>query len=555
MDGERSIARSCVIITTLVMPCIVIAFVKALVCVVKAFLCVVKKLCDYVQGELDLFNEIYEDNQILTWDKEGLFVAFIKGEDQSDRRQESNILRPTTENEVKATIVARINSGIAMTSTTKRPLIEERLLRDLLLGKSCDPLRVYSGIACKSNLPFVHNSQHCAKIDAFMSDSHHLATNENTMGANYLCAVDSRKDRSHETKKGSLCANREDHCQSPDSRLQVNSHDGASVPISQLAVLSQNSANKHVFISQEIERSSFRVDKKEKRGKTASVGSPNQVDIDQGENATSQETEHSPFNFCKDGKRGRHASVSCIFQVSEVKEVTSPKHERSSVIVNKEKKRSHAATAGCSGQTVAPVQPGKKPRKEPVAPLHRRKTPLSAPISKKMNKKKTSRKVPSSRVPNATLTGQQELVKLNKAPTNKKAMPTGGLLNANLPSQAKSSHEYSETMKTDQEPISVQNVELLNDKRPLPVTPFSVEPAEETMDMDQESLPATPSMTELVSLMEQLQIAPSEDPASDYVADVSDSDSDDDSDDAEYVLYPELQSLAEQVLQIIQLLA
>lgn len=140
MDGERSIARNCVIITTLVMPCIVIAFVKALVCVVKAFLCVAKKLCAYVQGELDLFNEIYEDNQILTWDKGGLFVAFRKGEDQRDRRQESNILRPTTENEVKATIVARINSGIAMTSTTKRPLIEERLLRDLLLGKSCDPL-------------------------------------------------------------------------------------------------------------------------------------------------------------------------------------------------------------------------------------------------------------------------------------------------------------------------------------------------------------------------------------------------------------------------------
>jgi len=67
------------------------------------------------------------------------------------------------------------------------------------------------------------------------------------------------------------------------------------------------------------------------------------------------------------------------------------------------------------------------------------------------------------------------------------------------------------------------------------------------MDMDQASLPATPSMTELVSLMEKLRVAPPVDPASDYVADVPDSESDDDSDAAENVLFPELQSLREQV--------
>ena len=86
-----------------------------------------------------------------------------------------------------------------------------------------------------------------------------------------------------------------------------------------------------------------------------------------------------------------------------------------------------------------------------------------------------------------------------------------GLLIANL--QLKDTHR---------EPTSVQNVEeLLNAKRPLPVTPISGEPAEESIDLGQASLPATPSMTELVSLMEKLQIAPTEDLAPDYVADVS----------------------------------
>jgi len=54
-------------------------------------------------------------------------------------------------------------------------------------------------------------------------------------------------------------------------------------------------------------------------------------------------------------------------------------------------------------------------------------------------------------------------------------------------------------------------------------------------------------------LPEQVQFLPSEDLASDYVADVSDSHPDDES-DAEYALFHELQSLGEQVLQIIQLL-
>ena len=69
----------------------------------------------------------------------------------------------------------------------------------------------------------------------------------------------------------------------------------------------------------------------------------------------------------------------------------------------------------------------------------------------------------------------------------------------------------------------------------------------------QEPLPTTPSVTELVSLMGQLQIASSVDPVWD-VPDKCDSELHDDC-DGEYDLYPQLQSFLEQVLLLIELLA
>lgn len=51
----------------------------------------------------------------------------------------------------------------------------------------------------------------------------------------------------------------------------------------------------------------------------------------------------------------------------------------------------------------------------------------------------------------------------------------------------------------------------MNAKRPLPVTPCFVEPADDAVDTDQESVSTTPSSTEFVFLMEQLQMSPSQD--------------------------------------------
>ena len=90
-------------------------------------------------------------------------------------------------------------------------------------------------------------------------------------------------------------------------------------------------------------------------------------------------------------------------------------------------------------------------------------------------------------------------------------------------------------------------------KRPLLVTPFTVQADEESMDTGQEPLRTTPSVTELVSLTEQRQIASSVDHVWE-VPDESDSEAHDDC-DGEYDLYPELQSLPEQMLLLIELLA
>ena len=132
----------------------------------------------------------------------------------------------------------------------------------------------------------------------------------------------------------------------------------------------------------------------------------------------------------------------------------------------------------------------------------------------------------------------------NQEPAKNIAIPFEGLLNASLPLQS-----------PDKESTTGQNVlgDVMDARRPLPVTPFTVEQAAESMETDQELLQTTPSMTEFASLMEQLTISLPED--EDYdVPLVSDSDSYDES-DAEYDLFPELQSLPEQVLQLIQLLA
>ena len=370
MDGERSIIRNCVIIAALVVPCVVIAVVTALVCVVKVFLCAVEKLCAYVQRELDLFNEIYEDDPASVGDKGGLFVAFIKGEDVDGRRQTKNTLKPLSKKKKAASIKTSINNGIAVTSTVKSPTIGELLLRDLTLQRSCAPLRVYSR---KTALPYDHKRQDCVKADASLSDLNDRVTSEVVRGDNQLCAVKGSKDQSHETTKAPPCTNRGVSCQaSSDSSETASRAESVNiVPCSRVGVIRQNSVAKQVNVSGGTERSSLRAEKRKKRKEAVSVGCLDQVGLDHSKTLTSQETERSSFVINKGKQRSKPAKVYCSNQVGMDKKGATRESEDTSFGVNKGRKRRNAPRVGCSSELVSPGQSAKKRRNEPVEAHHR----------------------------------------------------------------------------------------------------------------------------------------------------------------------------------------
>ena len=308
--------------------------------------------------------------------------------------------------------------------------------------------------------------------------------------------------------------------------------------------------------NQEIERSSA-VTKRKKGSKPASITCSNQINVDK--DAASQEIKHSSFDVNNGQKRSKALIFGYSNEVSADKKAEAPQEIGRSSTAKKEKKRDKPASVGCSNQISVSEFQAKKPRKEPVAVQHRRETSVLTRL-RKITKERASQNGPHSRTRtilrqrklqgvelrhNARFVGQPELFKAaNQEPEKEIAIPFEGLLNENLPLQF-----------PGKESTTRHNVigDVMDAKRPLPVTPFTAEQAAESMETDQELLQSTPSMTELASLMEQLTISLPED--EDYdVPLVSDSDSYDES-DAEYDLYPELQSLPEQVLQLIQLLA
>ena len=324
-----------------------------------------------------------------------------------------------------------------------------------------------------------------------------------------------------------------------------------------------------------IKRSSLCVEKRKKSSEDArSVCCSNKVCSEKKLSTQDQTIKRLTSRVDKARKeRGKDMGVECSKQVCPDKEVTTQTVGRStSCSVKKAKKRGKAMNIGCSSQTVESEQSAKKKRQEPVAADHHRKIP--APSSfRKVVKEKTSKtaarlhaklrqrklmKVELRR--DAPSNVQPVLMKANQEPATANAISFGALIDANIPSPV-----------PDQEPTEVHSVlgELVNAKRLLPVTPFTVQPAEESGDTDQ----ASPSTTELVCLMEKFHITPSEELT--YAAYESDSNSVDyckyelyDSDgdcvlcdcdqlddgDGEFDQFPELKGLPEQVFQIIHLL-
>ena len=373
--------------------------------------------------------------------------------------------------------------------------------------------------------------------------------------------VEKRKKRSKAASVGCLSKVGGDHTkklssqESENDSFNVNKRKNGTKTTG-VDYSNHSGVDKKISDPQEIERSSRAVSKRKNRGKPGSIACSNQIDVDTN---ASQQIERSSLNVKNEQQSIKASMVGCSSEVSADKKVEAPQAIGRSSTAKKGKKRSKPASVGCFTQTTASEFQAKKPRKEQVAAQCRRETPVLARL-RKIVKEKASHNGPHSRTRTITrqrklkevelrnktrFVGQPEVSKVaNQEPAKEMAIPFEGLLNANLPLQS-----------LDKESVSGQNLlgEVMDAKRPLPVTPFTMEPTTESMETDQELLPTTPSMTELVSLMEQLTILPSED--QDYdVPLISDYDSDDES-DAEYDLFPELQSLPEQVLQLLQLLA
>lgn len=507
-----------------------IAVLTALLNFVKAaFLFVVKCGKADLQRELDLFKELHEQNDACEWDKEGLFLAFIKGEDIRDRREKKSTLKLKAKKITKA----RIISGNALTSTAKCPMIGELFPRGLyILSRPCTPFRVHSGVTMKNT---VHTCDHkpndFSVVDASLSDACLSVTKDIVTDTNQFRTMNGCNEH---TTTAPISRIHQVTCQpvvsvvaSPES--EVNRHDDApSVPCSYNAVLDWSNAGYSVTF-QEIERASpCVIDKRKKRSKRLSVVRSSQNNV---EKKASPKRSSSHVN--KEEKGSNVETFYCSSQQvdddTKSNKVTSPIIERSSLGANKGKKRSIGAPASCSNETQTSEQSAKKPRKEPA---HLRLKILQLSSFRKMIKDKEYEKSRSKRVRQRKLmesradkrlpfTGQLDHMKTSHEPASTKVAQFEGIPNANQQVQA----------ATNQAQTAV--------KQPLPVR--------------QVLLPTTPSATELASLMEQFPIGPSVDSVCD-VLDVCDSYSDDES-DAEYDVYPESQSLPEQVLQLIQLLA
>ena len=402
-------------------------------------------------------------------------------------------------------------------------------------------------------------------------------TNDIATGADQPRSGNGIKDHSNETTEAPLCAHRKVHFQAKGASTEINWSGGASVPCYNVRLRSKNSANKKVSGDSDNGRSTLSVDKKDETTKAKSTDCFHQTSVDWkattaenkrsnsdvkkgkkgskdassascstrdngGKKVTNQEGERLSFSVDKENKGSKAASsASRSTRDNGDKKVTNQEGELSSFGVGKGKKRSKMASAGCSNQTAASERSGKKRRKE----TDRKKNSSSSNLRKLITEKssqKTRTKAKQRKLmelilkADTSFIGQPQLMKADHKPANENGIPPKERSNTNTPLQG-----------TNQETTAVQNVlgGLVNAKRPLPVTPFTVQPDEETMATCEEPLPTTPSVTELVSRMEQLQIAS---------PDESDSESYDDC-DGEYDVCPELLSLPEQVLMLMQLLA
>lgn len=502
MDREiRSVLTSVCIITALCIPVTAILVVRALICALKITFSAANKLCACVQSELELLNELCAQNQKPVWDELDLFAAFIKGDDVHGGRERNNNLRYKLDNKKKTAAKTNDNGATVLTSKVKRPMIGNSFFRSLL-----DSSPVCTFLTAKDRpLSRHHKNQECVKSDAVKSTSGDLENGNVKMRTEELRAVNSSKDCKTKNTTAALCTDHKLHHQDTITRADRDCHAGKNGHCSHVSVPSENNATR-----------------KAKRASSSQVTLASEV--------TPQENQRSHSAVKKDKKRRKAVNEGC-------NKVAPRQHDRSSLGAKKGKKRRKAVQASeCSAKKRC-----KDPIRREISSSFSLRKLIAQRLSEKARAKARQRKLMELILTaDKHILGQIELTKVYQNTASRNEIPPTWQSYTTIPSEG-----------TRHESGGLRNVfeELMNGKRPLPVNPFKVEPAQEPMDTSQELLPTAPSMTELVSLVAELHISQFTDSVCD-ISDQSESDC-----DSEYDPYPELQSLPQQVLNLIEFLA
>lgn len=550
MDTEiRFVLVNLLTITILFVPATVIVVISAVICLLKKSFTALRKIYVLLKLELEFVEEVYGDNEEAVWDKHGLFIAFIKGEElQTFSRQKKKKFKHK--------------------KAGKRPITVQEV--------------------CSSNFPTERPS-----INSSSLNFANQCTVSSQIGAHRACALS--EERCHDKGKKIIHV-RKEHKLGSQARAAV----AVTAPINlnlveslltfRLPTLPQSHRSRKARLLQWDKWLPVLNRGEMKRYNVSSLTCPFKGEADKDEKL--QVKDRSLSSSVESDKQKRQSSIKDHsdqdhdeVNVKEILEevdrlgvddtkiselpyetydlwvgVDKKLKDQQHCAVNQGKKRSNPVSSDNYSSRLTT----KKRRKERLAAIQReqmkRRNPANDSSSSSSENttgaaaKKTRRErvtVQQRNQRNATL-GQMIHAPHSKS-RRQKFKEQAEVINvtANL-------NEQLETR--EQEQVLVDNApgELANAKRPLPVTPLATQPSSANgNDTSEDTVSLSPpSITQLISLFESLHVQESIDLSvcvalDDNTVTGSDGKFDDDS-DAEYDVFPDMRNFPNEVIKIIE---
>lgn len=550
MDTEiRFVLVNLLTITILFVPATVIIVITAGICLLKKSFTALRKIYVLVKLELEFVEEVYGDNEEAVWDKHGLFIAFIKGEElQTFSRQKKKCFKHK--------------------KAGKRPITVQE---------------VWS-----SNFPTVRPSLNSSSLN--FADQ---CTVSSKIGAHRACGLN--EERCHDKGKKRIHVGK-DHKLGSQAREAV----GVAVPINLNLVESLLSFRLPTLLQSHRSRKARRLqwpkwpsvlnrgdmkryhvssltcvfkveaDKDEKLQVKYRSFSSSVVNDKQTRQSSINDQDHDEIDIKDTLEEVDSLSVDDT-KISELpNEIYDPRvgvdkklKDQQHCAVNQGKKRSNPVSSDNYSSRLTT----KKRRKERLAAKQREQMKRRSPANDSSSSssentpaavaKKTRIElftVQQRNQRNATL--EQMIHKLHSKSRRQKFKEQTEVINvtANL-------NEQLETRKQEQVLVDNAAGELANAKRPLPVTPLATQSSSANgNDTSEDTVSRSPpSITQLISLFESLHVQESIDLSvcvalDDNTVTGSDGKCDDDS-DAEYDVFPDMRNFPYEVIKIIESLA